>query len=296
MDREPYFTARDDDLTWNHLQYVQYLIDNFIQQDGGPTWTIGGQTDLIEKMETTIDFAEAGTVAAMLEKLIPVHYGIIDYYVVPTDAGFEFRIFAILDSVSAQTVGFAVPSNPNIVQIIKDKNITLIDTRIVESNERKVDKIEVIGKTDRGVRKSLRGGRSPHNFPDRRAGLIRQRHTGQAFGWSDALETSYKGHAGVMLVTGNPIADADIGTVIFDKVRQREKYRPVYQHFGVPSDWDIDGGKWNVACDDKGNVIQSTDFQDVDSRDAELHLRSRKDSIIRMIRRSITQTAKWSRM
>jgi hypothetical protein len=235
---------------WTHLQFLNYLVTNYIQQKSGPTWTVTGQSDVLGQMKTSVDFGEKMNAAEMLRQIIPVKYG-VDFQIVPTTGGFAINIFAL----SGQALTFAasggsvtMPSNPNTVKVERENQIDLVDCRIVESDFKRYDKIQVIGKRI-VVCGTLRGARVASNTPVATPGdpsgatLVPK--------WPDALETDYISAGGD--VTANP----DDGPEIWDKIRQREKYREVYQHFGAPKTWDLDDGDWAVSCNDDGS--QTTD-------------------------------------
>jgi hypothetical protein len=225
---------------WTHRQYIDYLIKNFIQQTGGPTWTLGGQTDLLDGMTTTIDFQAAGSVADALRQLIPVRFG-VDWQVKPTTGGFEINVFA-LNAVDCTVAGVTWPKNTTILAIKKTDYPNLVEAHVVESGERKVDRIEVVGKRI-VVCGSLHGARSVPTLP---ATLVPK--------WGSTIETDYIGAGG--LVSGDPTA----GPTEFDQVRKQEKYRDVYQKFGAPSDWALDTGAWSVKCNDDG-TLTTGDYQ-----------------------------------
>lgn len=230
---------------WTHLQYLKYLISNFIQQEDGPTWTVAGQTDVLDSIKTTIRFPEVATAADLVRDLIPVTYG-IDFIIEPTDAGYQIRVFAL----TALDIGFKgvnIPKNPNTVSINRTENKHLFRARVVQTNERRVDRVEVIGKrivvcgTLVGARVSnLKAQTSPDTT---KATLIPK--------WSTAIETDYIGANG--LVAQTPTA----GALVFDEARKdKVKYGEVYCHYGAPLNWDMDGGSWSVMCNDDGSITK----------------------------------------
>lgn len=227
--------------TWTHGQYLKYVVANFVQQyEGddvtptGPIWTIGGQKDILELMTTTIKFPQVVTVAEMCRLLIPVKYG-VDFFVHPTPLGFEITVFA-LSSLEGSIAGATMPKNPNTVQIDKGTSLDMVKVHLVESGQRRYDSIRVLGKRI-VVCGSLRA------TDDASSTLIGK--------WSDAIEAAYK-------------AETSGDTDANDKSRQAEKYRNVFQLFGAPADWDLDGGKWAVQTDFNGTVISTPgDYQNV---------------------------------
>lgn len=219
---------------WTHLQYLKYLITNFIQQPDGPTWTLAGQTDVLDQMQTTIDFPQVTNVAEMLRHLVNVKYG-LDYCVRPTDAGFEIHINA-LSNQDATIGGITMPKNPDLVQVQKTTDISLFETKIVESSERRVDAIEVMG-----ARIVVCGTLAGSNAQHPAAGSLVPK-------WSPKLETDYISAGGT--ITSTSTTDAGDN----DRIRRREKYRSVYRQLGAPSKWDLNKGQWCVLCDENGNL------------------------------------------
>jgi len=79
---------------WNHKELLEYVLGNFIDTDDGPTWTIGGQDDLLEDLSETIPLGVKVSAAELIRLLIPTKYG-LDYKLVSTEAGFEVFVYAL---------------------------------------------------------------------------------------------------------------------------------------------------------------------------------------------------------
>lgn len=221
--------------TWTHLDYLRYIVGVFVQQTTGPKWTIGGQTDILQSLQTTIQFPQAINAAEMLKHLIPVKYG-VDFKIIPTVTGFEISVFALLDSAFA-IAGVTMPANPDIVKVIRTGDISLFETHVVESSERRVDKVQVCGKRI-VVCGTLKGDQAGG------VSLVKK--------WSDSVEADYKDAGGFNSSSTSEQAD---------KARKRDKYRDVYQHLGAPVPWDMDGNNWNVSCKDDGTLTTSGQIQ-----------------------------------
>lgn len=233
-DAAPWFYGGTE--VWTHAEYIDYLIKNFVQQTNGPTWTVGGQREIIDAMESTIQFSEAITAAEMLRHLIPVQYG-VDYRISTTPAGYEITIFALTD-LDQNFAGVAMPKNPNSVKILRTGDVSVIETHIVDSTERRVDRVQVCGRRI-VVCGTLRGDQAGG------VSLVKK--------WSDDLEADY--------ILANNLGNAD--PTDLDKAREREVYRDVYQHLGAPLNWDLDGEKWAVTCKDDGTLTTTPNFQTV---------------------------------
>jgi hypothetical protein len=231
---------------WTHLDYVKYLIANFIQQDDGPTWTVGGQADILDSMITTVKFPDAVSVADMLRELIPVRYG-VDFFIRPTEAGFEITVFALGSSDQSYS-GVTMPKNPSTVKLIKSQivegatyeNKNLIECHVVESLDKKYDAIAVLGK-----RIVVCGSLFGLNFPGNNAA-----GTSLVAKWSAALEADY-------------ITPAGATTDQYDQVRKLEKYRDVYQHLGAPVGWNLNSGDWARSCSIDGSITTTDQYQTV---------------------------------
>src|SRR6185369_2854481 len=215
---------------WTHLEYVQYLIDHFIQQTNGPKWKLSGGYEALGKIKTTIDFSQVSSVASMLKELIPVKYG-LDYFVRPTPqlggTGYEIYVFSLTDQ-DATIAGVTLAKNNSLVEVRRDAESDLVDARVVESGERRYDFIRVQGKRI-VICGSLRGPSAGGGTESGGLSLVRK--------WPAALEIEYD-IAGDGTITDPALAD---------KERQRERYRDVYQHLGAPVDWDMEGGKWALG-------------------------------------------------
>lgn len=222
---------------WTHKEYIEYLLTYFVNPNSGPSFVLSGQVDILAKLQTTIRFPQSVSVAQMLRDLIPAKYG-IDFQVFPNgDAGYQIAVFAL----SAQPVTFAgqtMPANSYTVRLDRLGQPDLMETHVVEADERRVDKIEVKGRRI-VVCGSLLGPSG--SYPG--TSLVPK--------WSAALETAYLNADGTL--TGGSSDDNDVEAA--DSIRRREKFRPVYQHFGAPLDWDMDGGRWSVKCDYDGSLI-----------------------------------------
>lgn len=207
---------------WTHLQYVKYLLANFVQVGGGPVWTVTGDVTTLGNLKTTVKFPENASVADQLKHLIPVKYG-LDFVVWPNANGFEIYVFAGSGN-SFSIGGITMPANPNTVKVMKTTDKDLIEVNWVESSERKVDRIEVLGKRIVVCGTLTAAGNS----------LIPK--------WPTGLESEYSAAGG----STDPAER--------DKVRRRDRYKEVYQHYGAPATWNMQGGIWSVACNDDGSL------------------------------------------
>jgi hypothetical protein len=206
---------------WTHKQYVEYLLANFVEQPGGPRFTLAGQADVLAGLQTTIHWGTAPTAARMLSELIPPRYG-VDWYLAPTPAGFEVRVFA-LGTANIAFGNTVMPKNPNTVQVRKNNQKEMIEVHIVESVERKCDKIEVVGK-----RIVVCGTLNSEVLVPK---------------WTAAEEALYLAPDGG--TTTDPLT--------LDEMRKSEALMRVWCAYGAPDNWNHASGAWCVSCKDDGS-------------------------------------------
>ena len=205
--------------TWNHLQFCEYLLDRFMTTDAGPTWRMGGQTDVLEALTTHVKFRNSQSVGEMLTQLINASHG-LDFCVFPFveeaeedqpgDAGFELFVYAL----TAENIAFGnatLPRNPNEVKITAPLPRDVIGLELAASGDQQYRAIRVYG---------------------RRIVVCTTLHapTELEGKWTEALEDAYRDGAG----EGYTAAE-------HDQARMADKFRTVYQQFGAPSVglWDV---------------------------------------------------------
>ena len=237
--------------TWTHKEYIEYLLAHFVDESatGGPTWTLGGQADILDELETVIDTSTTQTVDELLHALIPRQYG-VDYVIFFTPDGFEIFVYA-LTSIDVSFGGKTLPKNPRTVRVVASQSAANPVTRIVKTREHTYEKIRVLGA--RAVACFSLWG------PEAEAPNAWQEDTLEAK-WTAAQETAYEAGAGVSIwVTSED----------HDRARQDEKFRPCYQFFGAPLDWvpsdqglapkfDDDGQFDDTTTDDYQTMVRST--------------------------------------
>jgi len=219
---------------WTHYDYAEYILKRFVDENsiGGPIWSLGGQADLLANITDTIRFSTTQTVADLLRQLIPIRLG-LDYTIRATETGFEVHVFA-LSSQEWSFGGVTLARNPNAVNIVSSKAIDVPQCRVVRTADHVYDRIRVLGRRV-VVCCSLRASDGS---------LVPK--------WSSALETAYK--AG----TGNPTDAGDD----HDAARQAETYRPVYQSYGAPIDWNFNNGTAAPIINSSGQTANGVaDYQ-----------------------------------
>lgn len=228
--------------TWTHLEYLYYLVRHHVASDGGPTWTVGGELGAVDALTEVIEFAKGTkkvSAADVIRALVARERG-LDWLVRPTAAGFEIEIFSLV-SQSFSFGGKTLPANPDSIKFTADQYPEVISCVIEPNHDHVYGKIRVIGKPIL-VCCSLRGELA---HPEYEGSLDKK--------WEAALEAAYK--AG----TGTPADTAEA----HDRARQDAVYRPVYQSFGAPDDWDHQGGQAAPVLDAAGTLAVGGDYQNV---------------------------------
>lgn len=220
---------------WTRRQMVEYLLARFVDEGGvsGPSWTLGGQAEILEEISDTVKAGDTQSVADLLGRMIPRDMG-LDFRISPTDTGFEVLVFA-LTATEASFGGKALPVNPNTVEVTVGESVDSIQTTLVRTREHRYGRIRVLGARVL-VCCSLRAGDGS---------LVPK--------WTAALEALYKAGAGA----------AEDDPALHDKARAADVYRPVYQSYGAPSEWDFQSGKARPVVNGAGELQagQSAPYQ-----------------------------------
>jgi len=205
------------DAEWTHRQYIDYLLARFADDlPQGPTWTLGGQCNLLDDTTEPIDWDTTQTLADMLGRLIPKNRG-IDYRVAATANGFEVVVFA-LAARDWQFGNATLPRNPDHVYCYTSRTADNIQTTVVRTADHRVRRINILGRR-------IVVCCTLENDDD--AGIANLKGL-----WDTFLEGAYDGG------TGNHADPAEA----HDLARKQDKYRAVYQNFGAPRDWDHNTG------------------------------------------------------
>lgn len=220
---------------WNHFEYLTYLLENFVNQSNEPVWTIGGQKDLLENLQSYVPIVGGMTADQITRMLIPQHYG-LDYYINETDDGFEIVVFA-LTNVEKSFGDYDLPVNPRRTRMDISSALDVMQCSVEESSIVKYDKLRVVGNRIKSVF-SL-------SFDDA---------TLEEF-WTSALETSYKAGTGT---GGDDGRDHDIA-------RTADRFRHVYRSFRAVDSWDWNLGDAAPILDLEGQFeTGGADTQDID--------------------------------
>jgi hypothetical protein len=145
---------------WTHYDILEYVLERFVNQPGGPVWTIGGQSVIlrgqqgpvhnIPAMISRIAGEPAMNVADLIRRCIPIEFG-VDYVIVPhfldgdqdVVDGFEIRVFS---TVGASQIfgGNLFPANS--VPVVFDVASGPADScEFDAADSMRYDRIRVIG-------------------------------------------------------------------------------------------------------------------------------------------------------
>jgi len=193
---------------WTARQYIEYLLNCFVNASGRPVFTLGGQTDILDDYTPRMRLRASETVGSIIRKLVAPEFG-MGYVTVPTDDGWEIRAFSYLpeDKVFADAT---LPQNSfDAVRIdaADDKNIVAGGLTVEIDVANLYDSVRVIG--ERAVVVCSAYG------PGYYGGQLDQV-------WSAGDEADY-----------NAATDA---------ARASDRYRLVYKAFKLADSWKFQGG------------------------------------------------------
>ncbi|HUW32982.1 MAG TPA: hypothetical protein VM223_15345, partial [Planctomycetota bacterium] len=192
---------------WTRYQFAEYILARFADASAvsGPSWTLAGQASVLDNIADIVTMPRHATAWDVLRRLIDPQMG-LDFVVLPNgNAGFLLAVFSLARADSTWDLT-TLPANENSAVFNVSRSINMRSASIVKVKDHTYDRIRVLGgrvvvcRTFKASDGHLEGK------------------------WSTALETAYK--AG----TGTP---ADTPRE-HDIARQAEKFRPVYQDYGVP--------------------------------------------------------------
>ena len=117
---------------WTNYDAAEYLLKGYVDESGytpaGPTWTLGGQADLLKGIEDTVALGQSRPILDILRDLIPLKFG-LDFKIVPTPDGFEIVVFS-LSSIAVTFRGASLSGNPSRVRIDSSTAIEVDSCRI----------------------------------------------------------------------------------------------------------------------------------------------------------------------
>jgi len=194
---------------WTRETMALYVLAR-IGEAGGPVWTLAGDLRWLEDATDEVPVRPGETAAEVLRRIIDPQRG-VDFFVEPTDAGFEVRVY----SLYSEAVSFGetptvtlTPSHDAVrFNLTTPGAAAASSVKVVRTWDHRYARIRVIG--ERIVRAVT-------------LTLDVEPQTLEA-GWSDALEAEYKAALG---------DDAQEN----DAFRRSETFRDVYQTFRVKTD------------------------------------------------------------
>jgi hypothetical protein len=242
---------------WTHYDVLEYLLVRYIQQTTGPTWRLAGQASDLATMTDHVRLGDATTVADVIRQVVRPELG-YDWYVRRYTVGdgeggviegFEIVVYALTAENWAIGEDVVVPANPDTVRITAPLPPDMMRLQFASSSDQSYRRIRVLG--NRIVTALTLNG----------AGVDAAAEVANSLenGWTSALETLY------LQGTGLPGDPAEL----HDLYRAESRFRPVFQRFVAPSDWDWHNGLAAIAIDangeidpaggaDRQNVVRST--------------------------------------
>lgn len=237
---------------WTHLEYAEYVLKRFAYRYdpdneldhwlNWPEWQIVGQTDLLQAMTTTISFGSTQTVAEILRKLIPPSLG-VDYTIYPIpqspSPGFEIYVYSL--HADEHSFGSATLSpNPNVVNVDMSLFPNVAQARVVNTLDQQYDRINVRGRR-------IVACCSLENFTQHGNSFVGKWPPPVDEDPDDeipptGLEISYRAGTGT----------AEDSAAKHDEARLADVYDPLYQWFGAPVLWDMQGGQVTPKLDAEG--------------------------------------------
>ena len=211
--------------TWSHLDYCEYILKQFVEPETGATWSITDATGHLSELQNTVKLGTTQTALAVLRKLIPREYG-LEWMILPDADGdtFEIYVFSLVARAYAFN-GKTLPANGNTLEIQTSQTTDSIQTHIIASSDQQYRRIRVLGRriivccSLYGIDDDLEAK------------------------WSTALEADY------VAATGAASAAADD----CDAARDSDRYRDVFQLYGIPDDWDFRDGDAAPTVDAYGD-------------------------------------------
>lgn len=231
---------------WDHSQYAEMILDKKVNREDEPQFTLTGATSVLELLQTSIDWGVSTDAAQIFDKLISRDYG-MDYKFNYTDDGFDIFVFTL----NTEDITFGevtIPANPDTVNIERASQLDLIEISTNTIRDNRVDSVRVLGARVLICHSLSAVGVGEFSGDDslNTGDLVRR--------WSDDDLAAY------LAGTGDPTDDADQ----HDKAREVNKFKPVFQAFGVPLPWDMRGGDLAPFIGLDGNIdddLSPADFQ-----------------------------------
>ena len=228
------FGGNDD---WTHFHAAEYLLgrimDESAEDPAGPKWVLGGQAELLKGLSDVVPAANGESVAGALRRLIDPRFG-VDWMVTYSEQtnAFEVQVFALL-AEEIRVGGKVLPKNHATASFKASDALEAISTRVVRTVEQRNGEIRV------------QGQRVVCCFT-----LENEALEGK---WSTTQEDWYK----------DPIQGPPGGSDLdppnqYDELRKNEAFKPVYAHFGAPSNWDHNAGAVAPVIDSVGQLQQAS--------------------------------------
>ena len=204
---------------WTHRQYVDYVLKKYAEEPDGPTWTLTGQTEILDALETVIELEPVERLGDLLRKLISPRYG-VDFVVRNVEgeetAGFELEVFALLGE-EISFAGQTLPRNPRTTRYQPGVYKWQTKTEVERSDLERYHTLRIVGKRT-VICCSLLG----EDCELAGAGPITAT-------WEPALQTEYE-------AAGGP--GAGYTPEEHDKIRTAPRFEGVFLEWATPQPWE----------------------------------------------------------
>jgi hypothetical protein len=240
----PCFGGRE---RWNNLQWLRYVIYRHVQQYDDndqpvwPVWTIGGQTEEAEKIEQVIQLRDRETARRQVDAALSPRLA-LDYVILPTDDGYELKIFTLVTETAAAGGQIVEPNPARWALLIQDADQHTVHAQFENCEAQMYDAVEVIG------------GRIVVCFSASGTGILPLLFATIEQGWSAALEAAYTS------VGAGGYEDDDAKSAA-DAARGDDRFRDVWTRFEVTPRVGIQAGL--AMLDAAGELVVDTVFDNL---------------------------------
>lgn len=233
--------------TWNHRLAIQYLLDRHVTPafDGLVDWTLGGDVELLENLTDPFSAQQVENAASLFSRLIPRDRA-MGWYIAPTAAGFEIRVFSLVPRRIVYA-GKKIPENRHTARAETSGSHEYYNVATSRSIENQYSKIRV-----QGARivtcTTLFGFYAWRDNEHPAWSLVEGWGATPQDDFLQSPEESYRKPLPAPFDPGLPGS-------YFDDLRKKEYYADVYRHYVAPDTFDFHNGIALPELDKEGNVL-----------------------------------------
>jgi hypothetical protein len=216
------------DNVWSYAEYLQYLIDHFLNRVGGPFWSLDDKTGTLANRIELVKLQSQQSALSIIRRLIEPNYG-LEFSIVPTSVGYTINVFSLSNVESSFGTAF-FPANENTEDLSPSVDAYVMSAEAEVSALQQHDRLEIQG--------------------ERVESCFSVEPEDKALLWTylDAdLEKDYK--------AGSTAGGASVED--HDAARGADRYRYYLQAFGTPDDWDWQQGDATVVIDTQGYFVST---------------------------------------